>query len=136
MSLTLDDLDALRRKARDPIPVGELPSIIRTALQIRSPIVHLSLESLMHIGKRHPDISDYELLLLPFVIRHGLIMREKKKPKVILASYQDSISSRRYLAAMKVTSQQCEVWLDSFYRTKPRQTASFLRRCEILKRHD
>ncbi len=136
MSLTLDDIDALRRQLRNPIPVAELPHIIRMTLHIKVPLVHLSNESLAHIAKKHPDITDFELLLLPFVIRHGLILREKKKRHIIIASYQEPMSHRRYVAVMKIASRSCEVWLDSFHKTKPRQTASLLKRCEILKRHD
>ena len=136
MSLTLSDVDDLRRKKHDPIVVGELPNIIRLVLRLRVPLVHFSHQSLLHIEKRHPDVTDYDLLLLPFVIGHGLIMRQKKRANVILASYQQPMSQRRFLAAMKITARGSEVWLDSFYRTRPRETARLLRSSEILKRHD
>jgi hypothetical protein len=66
MSLTLSDIDAVRRKTHNPIEVGELPNLIRLALHLRVPLVQLSTESLAHINARHPDISDFDLLLLPF----------------------------------------------------------------------
>ena len=136
MSLTLSDIDDLRRKKHDPIVVGELPNIIRLALRLRVRLVHLSNQSLRHVTARHPDISDIDLLLLPFVIQHGLILQQQNKRNVILACYQQPMSHRRYLAAMKITDRGSEVWLDSYYRTRPRETARLLRRTEILKRHD
>lgn len=136
MSLTLADLSALREKRRDPIPVGELPHLIKLALNLRVPIVHLSRESLAHIAKKHPDITDFDLLILPFAIGHGLLVREKSKKHIILASYNEPMSHRRFIAAMKVVERDCEVWLTSFYRTKPRQTKRMLSNAEILKRHD
>ena len=136
MSVTFSDIDDLRRKKHDPIVVGELPNIIRLALRLRVPLVHLSNQSLQHIQARHQDISDLDLLLIPFVVRHGLILQQQNKRNVILACYQQPISHRRFLAAMKISAGGAEVWLDSFYRTRPRETARLLRRTEILKRHD
>lgn len=136
MGLTLEDIAALRSGASDPIPVGELPHLIRLALGVRAPHVHLSRQSLEHINARHPDVTDYDLLLLPFTIQHGLILRERRKSNILLASYQQPMSQRRFVAVMKVTARQCEVWLDSFHRTKPRQTRRLLEKCEVLKRHD
>lgn len=136
MSLTLDDIDALRRKKHDPIVVGELPNLIRLVLRLRVPLVHLSKHSLDHINQRHPEIADLDLLLLPFVLRHGMILRQTKKTKVLLAAYQQPMSHRRFLAVMKVVDKGSEVWLDSFYRTRPRETARLLRSSELLKSHD
>lgn len=136
MSLTLSDIDDLRRNRHDPIVVAELPNIMRLALRLRVPLVHLSNQSLRHIQARHPDITDLDLLLIPFVVRHGLILQMKNKRSIILACYQQPMSHRRYLAAMKVSSKGAEVWLDSFYRTRPRETARLMRKAEVLKRHD
>lgn len=136
MSLTLSDLEDLRRKERDPIVVGELPNVIRLALGLRVPLVHLSNQSLKHIKARHPDITDFELLLIPFVVQKGLILQQQNRPKVILACYQQPASHRRFLAAMKVSDRGTEVWLDSFYRTRLRETARLLRKANVLKKHD
>jgi hypothetical protein len=136
MSLTLSDIDAVRRKTHDPIPVGELPNLIRLALHLRVPQVQLSHASLMHINEKHPDVTDFDLLLLPFAIRHGLILREIRKRNILLSCYQEPMSHRRFVAVMKIAAAECEVWLDSFYRTKPRQTKRLLQKCEKLKDHD
>jgi hypothetical protein len=135
MSLTLSDIDAVRRKTHNPIEVGELPNLIRLALRLRVPLVQLSTESLAHINARHPDISDFDLLLLPFVIRHGMILRERKKTNIILAVYQEPMSHRRFVAAMKIADASCQVWLDSFYRIKPGQTRKLMRKTDMLKPH-
>lgn len=136
MSLTFADLDNLRRRVHDPIQIGELPNVIRVALNLRVPIVNFSKLTLDHINKKHPDITDTDLLLLPFVVRHGLILREKAKPSVLMAAYKDPMSDRHYLAAMKYTARACEVWLDSFYRTTPRKLKRTCRKCELLKEAD
>ncbi len=136
MALTLSDIHALREKFTDPIVVGELPDSIRVELGLRVPLVHLSAVSLKHINEKHPDVSDFDLLILPFAIQSGLILRETQKKHVLLACYQEPGSHRRFIAIMKVTARECEVWLDSFHRMKTRQTKRLLRRAEILKSHD
>lgn len=136
MSLTLADIGALRTQLYDPVAVGEFPNLIRVTLGLPVPIVYLSNQSLEHIAKRHPDVTDFDLLLLPFVIRHGLILRENKRPNIILAAYQVPMSQRRFVAVMKITGGKTEVWLSSFYRTKPSQTKQLLKKTKILKYHD
>ena len=136
MSLTLSDIDYLRRKVHDPIIVGELPNIIRLVLRLKVPVVHLSNHSLKHINKKHPDITDFDLLVLPFAIKHGLILREIRKRNVLLACYQPPMTHRRFVAVMKLASNGHEIWLDSFHRTAPSQTARLMRKAERLKNHD
>jgi hypothetical protein len=136
MSLTLSDLDDLRRKTRDPIVVGELPNIVCLVLQLKIPLVHFSHHSLDHIKRKHPDISDFDLLLLPFVIKHGLILRERRKRNVLLACYQPPMTYKRFVAVMKIATNGYEIWLDSFHRTAPAQTARLMRKAEKLKNHD
>ena len=136
MGLTLADIDALRAKQRDPIAVGEFPDSIRIKLGLRVPIVYLSETGLSHIKQRHPDIDDFDLLILPFAIRHGLILRELKKPQIVLSCYQEPTSHRRFVAVMKVLDKKFEVWLTSLYRTKPKQTKQLMKKCEKSKDHD
>ena len=134
MNLTLQDIHALRSGWRDPVTVGELPSTIRTLLGLRVPLVHFSKDSLLHVAKKHPDVSDFDLLILPFAIERGMIMRERKKPNVLLGVYQEPASHRRFVAVMKVAAAH-EVWLTSFHRAHRRQTAQWLRRCDLLRPH-
>lgn len=136
MIFTLEDLAALRGGERDPIPVGELPFVVAELLKLRVPIVHLSGQSLRHINNRHADISDFDMLLLPLVVRQGLILRERKKRNVILAVYRDETTTRTYVAAMKYTQRACEVWLDSFYRLKPKEIGRVRRKTEVLREAD
>jgi hypothetical protein len=136
MGLTLEDILDLRSGWREPIIVGELPYFIHLALNLRVPQVHLSTDSLAHIAKKHPDITDFDLLLLTPTIGRGMIMRERKKPNVLLAVYQDPETPRRFAAVMKIVSSGCEVWLTSFHRAHARQTKQWLKRCDLFMAHD
>jgi hypothetical protein len=136
MSLTLEDIDALLRGERDSIWVGEMPLNVALSLGLAHPNVYMSRERIGHIFERHRDITRFMLLHLPFAIRHGLLIRETRKPECILASYQAADPNRCYIAALKLLSRDCEVWLSSFYRGNIRKTRALIRRGEILKTHD
>ena len=136
MILTIGDLEALRIGLRSPIVIGEVPFAVQQVLQLRVPNVYLSPESLSHIKVRHPDVGDFDLLLLPMAISRGLLVREIAKPNVIQACYQDPESYKRFVAVMKITNRDSEIWLQSFHRLKKRQTAQILKRSTILKKHD
>jgi hypothetical protein len=58
MGFTLDDITRLRNVGHGPITVGYLPLEVAEAMGVPVPIVHLSWESLDHINKKHPKITD------------------------------------------------------------------------------
>jgi len=134
MGITLQDIHDLRSGWRDPINVGELPDAIRVLLALRVPQVHLSRASLEHIRVKHPDVTDFDLLLLTMAVERGMIMRERRKPNVLLGVYQEPASHRRFVAVMKIAAAY-EVWVTSFHRAHRRQTMQWLKRCELLRRH-
>ncbi len=135
MGVTLQDLQDLRSGWREPIVVGELPNNVRLQLQLRVPKVHLSGASLAHIARKHPDVTDLDLLFLTPTIEKGMVMRELAKPNVLIAVYQDPTSHRRWAAVMKIASDNCEVWLQSFRRAHARQTRQWLKRCKLMLKH-
>lgn len=135
MPLTLEDIDDLRKDRRNPIVVGEFPDEIRLMLGLPVALVHLSKHSLTHISSQHPDVNDFDLLLIPFAIKDGLLLRERRKPQIVLCVYQDPDSHRRFVAAIKRARNEPELWLDSFHRAKAKQTRAWLKRCDILKNH-
>jgi hypothetical protein len=134
MSFTLEDIQALRQGAFSERQVGELPSRELRTLGWRSPLVFLSRDSLRHINEAHPDINDFDLLLLPEIIRVGLLVQEMEKPAYLAACYQSD--SKRFCAVMKVsTRSRFDIWLVSMRRMRPRQTQSILKRGRIIRPH-
>ncbi|WP_020085706.1 hypothetical protein [Hyphomicrobium zavarzinii] len=134
MILSLDDIDKLRRsRPRRLLKVGELPNAVREALGLSVPDVHLSTESLEHINKDHPDVNDFDLLHLPFAIKNGLLLRENKKPSILLAFYKVPEDERYYIAAFKLAEKGSEIWLSSFYRAKKNQHIKLRRKATVLQ---
>ena len=136
MVLILEDIEDLRSRQRDPIRVGELPFDVAIQLGLLNHGVYLSRQSYHHIINAHGDIDDFKLLLLPQILKRGLIVQENAKRNVIVISYLDRNSGLRYVAALKIAQSNTEVWVSSLYRAKRRQTKSILRRGTILKNHD
>jgi hypothetical protein len=135
-SLTLGDVNALLARERGPIWAGELAISAAEALGLATPNVYLSLDSLRHIFEEHSDVSKYELLRLPFVIRNGLLIQERAKPQIVIACYQIPNSPQRVAAVLKATNQNAEMWVQTYHRTHRRQTRAQIRRGNIIKYHD
>jgi len=137
MIFTVEDVRRLRSTGRGPITIGELPTSVARAMRLYVPVVYLSKASLDHINLRHPDITDYDLISAPFVLKHGLFLRETRRPNLYLCSYVGPhVEHKRYGAALKVSEPDREVYMTSFHRVSDRQTKAWLKRCEIIKRHD
>ena len=134
MSFTLEDLRGLREGIFSERQVGELPYRDLAALGWRSPLVFLSRSSLAHINQSHPDISDFDLLLLPTLIKSGLLVQENAKPAYISACYQ--ADGKRFCAVMKVSVRtRFDIWLVSMRRMRPRQTRAILKRGRVIRMH-
>ena len=136
MSLELSDINDLKQKNRNPIHVGSLPYAIAKKLELKNSNVYLSLDSYNHIKKKHKDISDFDLLLFPFVIQHGLLAVERDKPTIIMCSYLEPHMGKRYLASLKIAANKTEIWALSMYRAKAHQTKVILQRATMIKSHD
>lgn len=104
-------------------------------LNLRNHCVYLSSSSLQHINRKHKDIEDFDLLNLTQGIRRGLIIQERAKPHILIVNYFEALGGRRYAISLKVTNGAGEVWVNSMYRCKERQTRAHLRRGKILKNH-
>jgi hypothetical protein len=134
MIFTVEDIAKLRSGWGGPRPVGELPLHVAGSMGLLVPVVYLSKESLDHINLRHPDVTDFQLILTPFVLRYGLVLRETRRPNVYLCSYVGShAENRRYGLALKVAEPDREAYLTTFHRVHKRQTNAWLKRCEIIK---
>ena len=134
--LTLEDLLSLLAGQVDrPIEVGQLPDDVITRLGWKLPHVYLSADSLQHIYTK-PDISHFDVLLLPLAISNGLLIHETARPEYVLSSYKRADGHQRYITVMKMAQDGCEIWIKSFHRARVRQTRSLLKRGSILKTHD
>ena len=118
-----------------PIWVGEVPYEIAVRLGLKNHNVYLTQNTLTHILDRHPDIEGYTLLLIPIILGRGLWVQERAKPNMVIASYYSPITEKRHMAVMKITANNSEVWLASFYRAHARQTVSLLKKGIILRAH-
>ena len=136
MSLQLRDLRDLQNKRRDHVLVGLLPEGVPAKLGIGIHEVFLSASSLEHIQKKHPDTTLLDLLLTPFAIERGLLIRLAKKPSYVVICFEHENSQKRFCGTIKILKNGAEMYLLTFYRTHNRFTASLIRRGTIVKKHD
>jgi hypothetical protein len=127
MSLTLWHISLLVDRKQDPIRVGYFTESVAEKLKLRIADVYLSRDTFSHIFKEHPDLTHYDLLHIPFLLRHGLIIQETAKPNVVVATYKVPDSHRRFVGVVKILYSGAESYLVSFRRAKRGQTRLFLR---------
>jgi len=135
MILSYSDISDLIDGIRDPIWVGKLPDAISNHLGLPTPHIYLSKNSLVHIFIQHQKLTRDELLLLPFVVKHGMIVKSFIEPRKLLINYQNPGSPKRYMAIMKMAGHNTESWLVSFYRAHRRQCISMQKKGKIIKTH-
>ena len=135
MSFSLSDINDLKQKIRHPIHVGNIPYAVANHLELKNSNVYLSLDSYNHIQEEHPDITDYDLLLLPLIIEYGMLVSEYEKPNIIMSSYFDPHIGKRFIASVKMAANKTEVWALSMYRARQRQSRALLKRGALLKAH-
>jgi hypothetical protein len=135
MSFTLADINDLKQGYRNPIHVGNIPYAVSKHLELNNSNVYLSLDSYKHIQKKHFDVSDYDLLMMPMAIQYGLLVSDYKKPNIIMCSYFDPNIGKRYIISVKIAANKTEIWALSMYRSRQRQTRALLKKGEILKAH-
>ncbi len=132
---TIEDLINLRSGYKSSHQVAELSQKILEKLGWRSPIVYLSKVSLLHISEAHPDITDFDLLLLPKIIADGLLIQETKRKNILIASLQLDGADIRLVAILKRAETNFDIWIQSVHRTRKRQTTSLLKRGTMIKKH-
>lgn len=136
MTITLDDITRLRDGWRVIVAVGDLHIEVAKRMGVHSTTVYLTRESLEHIQREHPDITDADLLLSCLAVRHGWIMQELAKPNTYRCSYLEPHSKRRFAAALKIARPDREVLMVSFRRARFRETRGWQKRCETIRTHD
>lgn len=132
MAFELSRLHELIAGRHDPLVVGPLPLVAVDYLKAKVPLVYLSRYSIQHILEEHPDVSLFDLLRAPIVLRDGLLIGDRN---CVVASYCVSEENIRYKAVVKCAGGGCDLWLTTFHRTAPRQTKSLLKRGKVLRLH-
>ncbi len=121
--------------------MGHLPQSVTTFISAALPYVYLSNYSLTHILEKHGDVSRFDLLCIPMMLSDGLWVGQKDrlgpdgKPNSACVSFVHPETAVRYAGSVKSAAGGFEVYLNTFHRTKPRQTRSTLKRGPILQTH-
>ncbi len=94
-------------------------------------IAYLSCKSLHHILTDHPDITMFDLLCLPEMIKRGLWIADRKKSACVI--YKHSEGGLRYKSALKVVGDGYETYISTFHRVvDERQLKSIMKRGRVL----
>jgi len=113
--------------------VGDIPKIVAQSLGTDFRSVNLSRAKYEEIIEKHPELTDYDFLQLPYILAHGLWIAERGQPTCRLVSSPIPNSDQRYKAVVKKARIGPDLWLKSFHRTRPRATRSLLKRGSILR---
>ena len=132
MAFTLEHVQQVRNG--QPRQVGVLPDSVWRKLEWPCPWVYLGRTGLAHIEEQHPDITDIDLLNLPFAVASGMIVQVKRDPRQVLVAYR-SHDNRIYQCALKSAQSGTEVWVSSFYRIKSKGIRRILRQGDLLRGH-
>lgn len=132
MAFTLEHVQQVRNG--HPRQVGTLPDTVWKSLGWKCPWVYLGQSGLDHIAKRHPDVTDFDLLWLPLAIASGAIVTVTKNPRLVLVGYHAE-GNRFYMSALKEAQLTTEIWVSSFYRAKQEKVTRIERKGRLLRRH-
>jgi hypothetical protein len=114
------------------VPAASLPPEASSYLKAKLSFVYLSRASLDKICSHHPDLTDYNLVMIPHVLEHGTLLTDRK-PNVVIAYGRAGAKGRLYKATVKLAASGYDVWLTAFYRTDDRHISSLRERAVILK---
>ncbi len=137
--MNLADLrDLLYGERIMPLVVGIIfENHISAAIGVRTHEVLLSKDTVLKQHERHPDLEAEHYTILPFIIRHGLVIHEKKGRRSLAICYEPAplYPGGRFMVALKSPVHGREIFVTSLHRTKPRQTQALLKRGNILRNH-
>jgi hypothetical protein len=137
--MNLSDLrDLLYGRRITPLVVGVIfEERISAAIGARTHEVLLSKDTVLKQHKRHPDLGPEHYAMLPFIIRHGLVIHEKENPRHAAICYEPVplTPGGRFMVALKSPADGKSIYVTSLHRTRPRQTNSLLKRGNILRNH-
>jgi hypothetical protein len=130
MGLELSQVYNLLRNRDGTIHFEHLPVPVAEHLGSTLRIVYLSNRSLRHIFENHKDVTEFDILILPMMIRDGFWIGDK--PKQACVFYKHPEHEKLYKAAVKVTLDGLEAYVSSFYRCSPKKITSALKRGVVL----
>lgn len=130
MGLELSQLYSLLLTTDGTIQFEHLPPRVADHLGSSLRIVYLSSRSFRHILEAHKGISEFDVLLLPLMIRDGLWIADH--PHKACVFYRHPETDKLYKGAVKVVGSGYEVYVCSFYRCNERQIATARRRGTVL----
>jgi len=110
----------------DPLQIGEVPQRICRHFSCGLPFVYLSTYTVKKILKKHGDVTFFDLLILPLLLKHGTYIADRNSCMAI--GYQHPETNKDYLAAIKMAKGNLEFWLSTFHRVDAKQLAGVYRR--------
>ena len=135
MTLELSQVTTLRKNKLFVADVGPLaPEGVRY-LKTSTNMVRIIGSTLSHIFDRGRYISDFEIITMPFGLKHGLMIGELADPNCLIVNYIYVDTGIRYKVALKSANNNSEIWVSSMYRLRPRQTKPLLKRGVVIKNH-
>jgi hypothetical protein len=131
-----DDILRVLLGSQSHVVIGRLPHYIASFFNANTVEVWLGKAGLLHIAERHRDIGVDDLLLLPLVIRDGMLIREVDRPRELTICFQDPKNEKkRYIAVLKFARGKRELWISTFHRAKARQTKRKLKKGRVIRNH-
>lgn len=97
--------------------------------------VSISRESLIHIDKKHFDITDFEIITMAYGLQNGLFISDIRKENCLIINYIYPDNRIRYKMVIKSAANGTELWVSTFHRLRERQTKALLSRGHIIKKH-
>ena len=131
--------DALEKLAEGQFPhiyLGSIGPQVARALGAKGTDEVLLLQySYSHIRFEHKELRKEQMMILPDLLKNGIVIQHKKHKNKAAIFYQDPTGSDRYFAAIKATCSGNAIYCDTFRRARVRNTKSKLRNGILLRRH-
>ena len=132
MTLELSHIENMLAGKLDHVWICSITHRPESKLKFSSGAVYLSKSSLLHILEKHPDITKYEILLLPIAITRGTLYVDQQNPN-FLGSIYKSEENKIYFVPMKITSQGHEIWVSSIHRQTKKQLDKKIKKLDLYK---
>jgi hypothetical protein len=127
--------DIYRAEKGAIVRVCNIDDALSETLGLKSSLVSLSKDSLEHIRQKHPDITEWDILMLPEILKKGMVVREKSKPQfVVFSLFCSEIPRKRLNATVKFLPEKYENYVSTLHRAKYRELKRLLKRGDLLRR--
>ena len=113
--------------------VARLDGRLLVTLGSRSPFVRLSGETMRKQALKHPYITQDDYARVQDVVDRGLVVRQGEPTLVFVAEID---AGKWWRLVVKRTADRREIYLVAFYRIKPDQVRSTIRRGQLIRVSD